>query len=591
MAALLEVEDLTISFKSAPRVIDNVSFSVNAGETLALVGESGSGKTLSCRSILQIFPKSATVDFAKVTLHCPKKGTLTLSEMSARQMRQIRGNRISMIFQEPMQSLSPLHRIGNQVSEVLKLHRGMGGRAARKLVLEQFERVGFSEPERVFNAYPFELSGGMRQRAMIAMATVGKPDLLIADEPTTALDVTTQAQVLGLIKDLQRETGMAVILVTHDLGVVANMADQVVVLNKGRVMEAGGVRAVISDPAHAYTKKLVAAAPHIPDAVENEPIMAQDDLILEMKAVSKTYNVRAAGFGKSSATIRACNGIDLAVPRGKTLAIVGESGSGKTTVARMVLAAERPDVGGRVLFRGTKGGAAIDVNDLNDEERRGFRQQLQPIFQDPYSSFNPRMRVVDALTEPLDINKVGTRAERRDRATEMLNWVGLDPRILFRYPHAFSGGQRQRLSIARALAMNPVFLVCDEPTSALDVSVQDQILELFEDLKERLNLSYLFISHDLAVVSRIADEVAVMHKGQIIEQAPPSTLFHNPQHPYTKALLAAQPEPDVNHPIDLGEVARGAGDPQLWDEEFRYSAANMPPLSMVEVGHKVRCHV
>ncbi len=591
MAALLDVENLTISFKSAPRVIDNVNFSVNAGETLALVGESGSGKTLSCRSILRIFPKSAIVESAKVTLHSKVDGPQNLSEMSARQMRHIRGNRISMIFQEPMQSLSPLHRIGDQVREVLKLHRGMGGRAARKLVLEQFERVGFSDPERIFNAYPFELSGGMRQRAMIAMATVGKPDLLIADEPTTALDVTTQAQVLGLIKDLQCETGMAVILVTHDLGVVANMADRVVVLNKGRVMEAGGVRAVISDPAHGYTKKLVAAAPQIPEPLENAPVVAQDDLILEMKAVCKTYNVRAAGFGTSGGTVRACNGIDLVVPRGTTLAIVGESGSGKTTAARMVLAAERPDLGGQVLFRGTKGAAAVDVNDLSDAEMRKFRQQLQPIFQDPYSSFNPRMRVVDALTEPLDINKVGTRAERRDRATEMLKWVGLDPRILFRYPHAFSGGQRQRLSIARALAMNPVFLVCDEPTSALDVSVQDQVLELFEDLKERLNLSYLFISHDLAVVSRIADEVAVMHKGQIIEQAPPGTLFHNPQHPYTKALLAAQPEPDVNRPIDLAAVARGAGDPQFWDEVFRYSATNMPPLSEIESGHKVRCHV
>ncbi len=590
MTALLDVKNLTIGFKSDPPVVDDVSFSVNAGETLALVGESGSGKTLCCRAILRVFPKTAKAQSTSITLNCQDTGPVDLNGLSNRQMRNIRGNRISMIFQEPMQSLSPLHRIGDQVSEVLKLHRGQNGRESKALVLKQFARVGFTNPERVFRAYPFELSGGMRQRAMIAMATVAKPDLLIADEPTTALDVTTQAQVLGLIKELQKETGMAVIFVTHDLGVVANMADSVAVLHRGRVMEAGKVQHVIGQPAHKYTQKLFAAAPLIPEIAEPAAPVAKDDLILEMKSVSKTYRVRAGSAWASKLEIKACRDINLSVARGKTLAVVGESGSGKTTCARMVLGAEKPDAGGLVRFCGTKGADPIDVNTMRGDQSAEFRQQLQPIFQDPYSSFNPRMRVVDALTEPLDINRIGTRSQRRDRAVEVLEWVGLSSRILYRYPHAFSGGQRQRLSIARALAMNPVFLVCDEPTSALDVSVQDQILCLFEDLQKRMGLSYLFISHDLAVVARIADEVAVMHRGQVVEQAPPDTLFHNPRHPYTQALLAAQPEPDINRPIDLEVVAKGAGDPAKWPEGFCYSATEMPPLQEVRPGHMVRCH-
>ncbi|WP_456388818.1 ABC transporter ATP-binding protein [Profundibacter sp.] len=590
MTALLEVKNLTISFKSDPPVVDDVSFSVNAGETLALVGESGSGKTLCCRAILRIFPKTAKYHSSGITLNHQDTGAVDLNALSRRQMRDVRGNNISMIFQEPMQSLSPLHRIGDQVSEVLTLHRGLNRRAAKALVLEQFGRVGFRQPDRVFRAYPFELSGGMRQRAMIAMATVAKPDLLIADEPTTALDVTTQAQVLGLIKELQAETGMAVIFVTHDLGVVANMADSVAVLHRGRVMEAGRVEQVIGTPAHKYTQKLFAAAPEIPETSKIMPLIGKDDLILDMQSVSKTYNVRARSIISPGMEIKACRDINLSVARGKTLAVVGESGSGKTTCARMVLGAERPDQGGMIRFCGQKGTDAIDVNNMSGDQCDIFRQQLQPIFQDPYSSFNPRMRVVDALTEPLDINRIGTRSQRRDRAVEVLEWVGLSSKILYRYPHAFSGGQRQRLSIARALAMNPAFLVCDEPTSALDVSVQNQILCLFEDLQKKMGLSYLFISHDLAVVSRIADEVAVMHRGQVVEQAQPHALFHNPRHPYTQALLAAQPEPDINRPIDLEVVAKGAGASESWPEMFRYSDTTPPSLIEVEAGHMVRCH-
>ncbi|QBF30679.1 ABC transporter ATP-binding protein [Thalassococcus sp. S3] len=590
MTAVLTVEDLSIAFRDADPVVQNVSFSVNAGETLALVGESGSGKTISCRAILRILPKSARLTSGRVTLNS-RSGSLVLSDISERQMRSVRGNQVSMIFQEPMRSLSPLHRIGNQVSEVLCLHDRLSMDDARKRVLETFERVGFPDAERAYAAYPFELSGGMRQRAMIAMAMVSRPELMIADEPTTALDVTTQAQVLGLIKDLQRDLGMALILVTHDLGVVANMAEQVVVMNKGRVMEAGPAKAVLQDPAHGYTRKLFAAAPSIPDVAKPAPAPVRNDLILEMRNVSKTYKMRGGMAWQPSLYVHACRGVDLTVPRGKTLAIVGESGSGKTTCARIALGAEKPDEGSLVTFHPDRDGPAIPVHDMDRRARIEFQKKAQMVFQDPYSSLSPRMRIVDALTEPMEIHKIGNRSERRDRAAEMLKWVGLKRDMLYRYPHAFSGGQRQRLSIARALTLDPSLLVCDEPTSALDVSVQEQILTLLEDIRDRAGLSYLFISHDLAVVARIADEVAVMRQGLVVEQAPPATLFYNPKHPYTKALIAAQPEPDIGRPIDLKLVAHGAGSPESWPDAFRFTRDQAPNLTEVEPGHKVRCYV
>ncbi len=588
MTALLEVDNLTIEFGGGAPVVDGVSFAVNAGETLALVGESGSGKTLTCRSILRILPaaariRSGTINFAG------EAGRVDLMDLSEKAMRQIRGDRISMIFQEPMRSLSPLHRLGDQVAEVLRLHRNMGRAEAKRTVLEQFDRVGFVDPVRAWRSYPFEMSGGMRQRAMIAMATVAKPELLIADEPTTALDVTTQAQVLGLIRTLQAETGMAMILVTHDLGVVANMAQRVVVLNNGSVMERGSANDVLGAPEHPYTAKLFAAAPMIPEVAKPARAPSHDDVILDMRDVSKTYTMRAGGWRKPVA-ISACQHIDLQLERGKTLAIVGESGSGKTTCARIAMGAEKPDPGGEVLFRPEKDSDAIAIHDMTARQRKDFQRQAQMVFQDPYSSLSPRMRVQEALTEPMEIHAIGTAAERRDKAAEMLRWVGLDPEMMRRFPHAFSGGQRQRLSIARALTLDPRLLICDEPTSALDVSVQDQILTLLEDIRERANLSYLFISHDLAVVARIADEVAVMRSGVIVEQAAPDTLFYNPQHPYTRALIAAQPEPDVKRPIDLDLVAKGAGSPTLWPENYRFEGLLAPALRELEPGHKVRCH-
>ncbi|WP_132997031.1 ABC transporter ATP-binding protein [Sulfitobacter sp. TCYB15] len=590
MAPLLEVNDLSIGFGNGPSVVDGVSFALNAGETLALVGESGSGKTLSCRSVLRLLPDAAQMRGGSIRFN-GAEGAVNLLSLPEKKMRAIRGDRISMIFQEPMRSLSPLHRLGDQVAEVLRLHRNMGRRAAKRAVLEQFEKVGFVDPLRAWKSYPFEMSGGMRQRAMIAMAMVAKPELLIADEPTTALDVTTQAQVLGLIRSLQAETGMGVILVTHDLGVVANMAQRVVVMNKGRVMERGDAQEVLGSPAHPYTAKLFAAAPMIPAVAAPAPASPKpaDDVILDLRDVSKTYTMRAGGWRKP-VSVSACQHVDLHLPRGKTLAIVGESGSGKTTCARIAMGAERPDAGGEVLFRPDPAAAPLAVHDLSPTERTAFQRQAQMVFQDPYSSLSPRMRVQQALTEPMEVHNIGTARDRREKAAEMLRWVGLNPDMLGRFPHAFSGGQRQRLSIARALTLDPKLLICDEPTSALDVSVQEQILTLLEDIRDRANLSYLFISHDLAVVARIADEVAVMRAGVIVEQAPPDTLFYNPQHPYTRALIAAQPEPDISRPIDLDLVAKGAGSPLLWPEQFRFEGHHAPALRELEPGHKVRCH-
>lgn len=599
MAPLLSVENLSIGFGTAEPVVRDVNFSVNAGETLALVGESGSGKTISCRALLRILPRAARIDSGKM-LFTPSGHTadapIDLAKLSDRKLRSIRGSRIAMIFQEPMRSLSPLHKIGNQVSEVLWLHGGISEAEAKRRVIETFERVGFPDPERTYRSYPFELSGGMRQRAMIAMAMVAKPDLLIADEPTTALDVTTQAQVLGLMKDLQRDTGMAMILVTHDLGVVANMAEKVVVMHKGRIMESGDAAPILRAPAHPYTQKLFDAAPKIPAHCTQDTAPDAQDLILDMRNVTKTYTLRSGRGWRAPTELRACQEINLSLPRGKTLAIVGESGSGKTTAARIALGAETADLGSEVWFRGETSATPLGVHAMDRSARRAFQRQAQMVFQDPYSSLSPRMRILDTLAEPLEIHQIGSQSERREKASEMLRMVGLPQEMLTRFPHAFSGGQRQRLSIARALMLDPKLIICDEPTSALDVSVQEQILTLLEDIRDQRQLSYLFISHDLAVVARIADEVAVMRRGLVVEQAPPEELFHNPQHPYTKALIAAQPTPDINRPINLKLVAQGAGAPEDWPEQFRFAGSDAPPLVALThgttvSGHKVRCHV
>ncbi|HEU0221118.1 MAG TPA: ABC transporter ATP-binding protein, partial [Paracoccaceae bacterium] len=489
--------------------------------------------------------------------------------------------------QEPMSSLSPLHTIGSQVAESLRIHQGISGAEGHRVCLETFASVGFPDPERAWSAYPFELSGGLRQRAMIAMAMVCRPDLVIADEPTTALDVTTQAQVLDLMRQLQADTGMSMILITHDLGVVANMADSVVVMRKGEVVESGPTRAVLMAPGHGYTKALIAAAPEIPVEMACERMRASDP-ILYAHNLSKTFLGRSHGLGQPPRPIAAVQGVEIAIGRGETTAIVGESGSGKSTVARLLLRAEDPDPGSEIWFRG-RDGKAEDVSKMGRAALKTFRRKVQIVFQDPFGALSPRMSVLDILTEPLQVHGLGTASEQRDRAAELMEMVGLSSSHLGRFPHAFSGGQRQRICIARALALSPELIVCDEPTSALDVSVQAQVLELLKELQSALGLSYLFISHNLTVVADIADRVAVMRRGRVVEEAPSRLLFENPRHPYTAALIAASPEPDMDRRLDLTAVARGAGEPETWPEPYQYHGDNVPGLVEIEHGHFVRC--
>ncbi|MGM0586439.1 MAG: dipeptide ABC transporter ATP-binding protein [Pseudomonadota bacterium] len=586
----MEVSGLTVAFgrgRAAQEVVSDVSFALRRGETLAIVGESGSGKTLTGKALLRILPRGAQVVAGKALFRDREGATQDLLALSRRRIRDVRGGRISMIFQEPMSSLSPLHTVGEQTAEAVRLHSGLRGEAARRRCYEIFDQVGFPDPKRAYDAYPFELSGGLRQRAMIAMALVCKPELMIADEPTTALDVTTQAQVLDLMKRLQKEMGLSVILITHDLGVVANMADRVTVMRRGRVVETGAVRDILERPGHAYTRQLIAAAPDIPEEGARGAGAVRDP-IFWARNLSKTYASRRSGFGAPPPDVTAVRDVELAVGRNETLAIVGESGSGKSTIAKLMLRAEEPDPGAVIGFKGADG-RELDVTQLSGQALKNFRAKVQIVFQDPYASLSPRMPVMDILTEPLRVHGRGTRATRRDHAAGLMRKVGLSPDHLFRFPHAFSGGQRQRISIARALALQPELLVCDEPTSALDVSVQAQVLDLLKQLRDEMGLSYLFISHDLTVVADLADRVAVMRRGRIVEQGPAERLFRDPRHPYTRALIAASPEPDLSRRLDLAAVAQGAGEPDSWPSPYRYSGDEAPGLLEVEPGHFVRC--
>jgi len=585
---LLTVEDLTIAFGphgSARPVVEDVSFSIEPGEVLALVGESGSGKTLTGKSLMRLLPRGARIVRGRA-LFSDGGREQDLLALRAAEIRRMRGARISMIFQEPMSALSPLHRIGRQVAEVLRVHGCPPGEDGKSIVMSMFDEVGFPSAERAWSAYPFELSGGLRQRAVIAMAMVANPVLAIADEPTTALDVTTQAMVLDMLNRLRRDHGTAVILIAHDLGVVANMADRVVVMRRGSVMEAGAARDVLAAPGHAYTKALIAAAPRAPDRIaRHEP--PGEDIIVKATGLAKTYPGRRRTFGPDDPPVRALVDFDLTLERGKTLAVVGESGSGKSTVARLILRAERPDPGARMEFRG-RDGVAQDIATLAGDALKGFRRRAQMVFQDPYAALSPRMSVQDILLEPLDIHDVGTRTERRERAAYLMSRVGLPPDHLARFPHAFSGGQRQRIAIARALALAPELLVCDEPTSALDVSVQQEVLELLAELRAEMGLSYVFISHDLAVVAALADRVTVMRRGRVVEEGSADCVFNDPRHPYTRALIAASPTPDVDDRLDLKAVAAGAGEPGSWPDPFRYEGQAAPELVEVAPGHLVR---
>jgi len=613
---LLRVRDLHVRFVAPGgfiRAVTGVSFRVRPRAIVALVGESGSGKSVVSQTILRILPRSGVITQGEVLFTDPRLDgrVVDLAKLpgDSIEMRAIRGGRISIIFQEPMTSLSPLHTIGNQVGEALRLHRTVTGSQATELTEEMLCLVGFPDPKRALRSYPFELSGGLRQRAMIAMALVCRPALLIADEPTTALDVTIQAQILKLMIELQHELGMAVLLITHDLGVVANIAEEIVVMYRGEVMESGTLEDIFQRAEHPYLRALLRAvprfdmkpgerlvpireippgdAPHLMAEKRKWPADAAGPL-LECVEVRKTYTIRTSGwFGssKSGPQVLAVDGISLRIERGECLGLVGESGCGKTTLSKVLLRAVTPDLGS-VVFNDH--GQLIDVLSLEGEDLKQFRRQVQFIFQDPFGSLNPRMTIYDIIEEPLVIHGIGDARLRREMVHELVTLVGLDLRHVKRYPHSFSGGQRQRIGIARALALRPSLVICDEPTSALDVSIQAQILNLLMDLKQKLGLTYLFISHNLAVVDYIADRIAVMCAGRIVEIADRATLFRHPVHPYTQALLAAVPAPDPSQPLDFHQlIADKASDPGAWPEPFRREPANSPQLIEIAPGHCV----
>ena len=531
-APLLEVADLSVAFGPS-EVVRGLSFTVRPGETVALVGESGSGKSVTCLAVMGLLPKAD----ARITGGRAVFAGRDLLRLPDRDLRAIRGDRIGMVFQEPMTSLNPVVTIGLQLTEALTTHRGLGRRAARQRAAEMLELVGLDAPERRLAQYPHELSGGMRQRVMLAMAMLLEPALLIADEPTTALDVTVQAQILALMRDLQRRFGTSLLLVSHDMGVVAGMADRVLVLRHGRLVESGESAALFAEPKAPYTRELLAAVPRIDTPSPARPVPPVPTPILRLDGVAKRFGQGRRWWPGRGHAVRAVDGVALSIGIGETLALVGESGSGKSTLGRLVARLEEPDAG-RIEVAGQ------DITRARGASLRRARRAVQMVFQDPYASLDPRFTIGATLTEPMTIHGLAQGRDAGDRAAALLRRVGLPPEALRRYPHQFSGGQRQRIAIARAIAAEPRLIVADEPTSALDVSVQAQVLSLLEDLQAELGLSFLFISHDLAVVRRVSHRIAVMRAGRILELAPADRLFAQPLHPYTRALLAAVPVPD-----------------------------------------------
>ncbi len=543
---VLSVENLSIDFRLRTHIlhaVEDVSFQLKRGQTLCLVGESGSGKSVTARSLLQIVDKPGTIVGGRILLRNGSEITdIATLQPGSRAMREIRGRHIGLIFQEPMSSLSPVHTIGSQIIEAIRLHSNLDKKAARARMVDLLGQVEIPNPDKMADRYTFEFSGGMRQRAMIAMALAGNPDILIADEPTTALDVTTQAEILDLIKRLQVERGMAMLLITHDMGVVAEVADEVAVMRFGHIVERGPVDAIYHAATHPYTRQLLASTVKLTHHVEGrQPAIALSSEapkpILSVRNLGKTF-----GWHGNTNTLRAVDDANFDLYPGENLGIVGESGSGKTTLGRLILRTVEPTTG-TVLYRG-KDGRETDVTKLGKKELRNFHREVRLVFQDPFASLNPRMTVKEVIADPLIVNGLAKGKALEDRVAELMRLVGLDPMGMERYPHAFSGGQRQRIGIARSLALDPRIIIADEATSALDVSIRSQILDLLLDIRQRLNLSFIFISHDISVVRYFCDRVAVMHRGKIVELGEAEQICAAPQEAYTKSLISAVPNPD-----------------------------------------------
>ncbi len=522
---LIEIEDLAVEFvtgKQVQRVVEGVSLSIRKGETLALVGESGSGKSVTAHSILRLLP----YPLARHPAGSIRYDGQDLLKLNERELRCIRGNRIAMVFQEPMTSLNPLHSIEKQIAEVLALHKGLTGAAARTRVLELLELVGIPEPAKRLKAYPHELSGGQRQRVMIAMALANEPELLIADEPTTALDVTVQLKILQLLKELQAKLGMAMLLITHDLNLVRRIAHRVCVMQRGRVVEQASCEELFRAPQHPYTQELLSAEPSGQPAA-NPP----GPTMLEVDQLRVWFPIKQGFFQRTVDHVKAVDGIRFSLPQGQTLGIVGESGSGKSTLGLAILRLLGSQ--GDIRFQGQA------IQSLSQKEVRPLRRQMQVVFQDPYGSLSPRMSVGQIVGEGLRIHGMGDEEAQEQAIIDALVEVGLDPETRHRYPHEFSGGQRQRIAIARALVLKPALILLDEPTSALDRTVQRQVVELLRNLQRKYNLTYLFISHDLAVVRALSHQLMVVRQGQVVEQGDAASIFAAPQHSYTRQLLEA----------------------------------------------------
>jgi microcin C transport system ATP-binding protein len=524
---LLSIRDLSVAFHSGGRdvlAVDRVSFEIGKGETLALVGESGSGKSVTALSIMKLLPYPAARHPSGAIVF---KGR-DLMPLSERDMRRVRGDDVTIVFQEPMTSLNPLHTIEKQIGEILLLHRGLTGGAARSRIIELLTQVGIPDPQSRLASYPHQLSGGQRQRVMIAMALANEPDLLIADEPTTALDVTVQAQIIELLQDIQKRLGMSLLFITHDLGIVRKIAQRVCVMKEGKIVEQGAVERVFAAPAHPYTRALLAAEPK-PDPAPPQP---QAPIVLQTENLKVWFPIKRGVLRKVVGHIKAVDGVSLEIRKGETLGVVGESGSGKTTLGLALLRLVSSD--GPIVFLGNQ------IQGLRFKQMRPFRHDMQIVFQDPYGSLSPRLSVAEIIKEGLTVHQPAmTERERDERVARALIDVGLDPATRFRFPHEFSGGQRQRIAVARAIVLEPTFVVLDEPTSALDMLIQSQMVDLLRELQKRRNLTYLFISHDLRVVAALASRLLVMRQGKVVESGDAASLFANPKSDYTRALFAA----------------------------------------------------